>query len=40
LAADYSRETVRRQLLDVIRTATPTPVVSEVTVPDGAARPA
>lgn len=40
LAADYSRETVRRQLLDVIRAATPALVASEVPVPDGAARPA
>ena len=40
LAADYSRETVRRQVLDVIRAVAPAPAVSEVTVPDRAARPA
>jgi glycosyltransferase involved in cell wall biosynthesis len=40
LAADYSRETVRRQVLDVIRAVAPAPAVSEVTVPGGAVRPA
>jgi polysaccharide biosynthesis protein PslH len=40
LTADYSRETVRRQMLDVIRAVAPAPVVSEVSVPDGAVRPA
>jgi glycosyltransferase involved in cell wall biosynthesis len=40
LAADYSRETVRRQVLDVIRAVAPAPAVSGVTVPGGAARPA
>lgn len=39
LAADYSRETVRRQLLDVIRTAVPVKALPEVAVPDGAVRP-
>jgi len=41
LAADYSRETVRRQMLDVIRAAAPVKEASsEIPVPDGAARPA
>lgn len=41
LAADYSRETVRRQMLDVIRAAAPMKEApSEIPVPDGAARPA
>ena len=40
LAADYSRETVRQQVLDVIRAVAPAPAVSEVTVPGGAVRPA
>jgi glycosyltransferase involved in cell wall biosynthesis len=39
LATDYSRETVRQQLLDVIRAVAPAPVVSEVAVPDQAVRP-
>jgi len=40
LAADYSRETVRQQVLDVIRAVAPAPAVPEVMVPDGAVRPA
>jgi glycosyltransferase involved in cell wall biosynthesis len=40
LAADYSRETVRQQVLDVIRAVAPAPAVPEVTVPDRAVRPA
>ena len=40
LAADYSRETVRRQVLDVIHAVAPAPAVSEVTIPGGAVRPA
>ena len=40
LAADYSRETVRQQVLDVIRAVAPTPAAPEIAVPDGAARPA
>jgi glycosyltransferase involved in cell wall biosynthesis len=41
LAADYSRETVRQQVLDVIRAVAPVePEVPEVTVPGRAVRPA
>jgi glycosyltransferase involved in cell wall biosynthesis len=40
LAADYSRETVRQQVLDVIRAVAPAPAASEVTVPGRAVRPA
>lgn len=39
LAADYSRETVRQQVLDVMRAVAPVPAAPEVAVPDGAARP-
>jgi len=40
LAADYSRETVRRQLLETVREISPVKGTVEVVVPDGAARPA
>ncbi|HEY0513868.1 MAG TPA: glycosyltransferase family 4 protein [Thermoanaerobaculia bacterium] len=40
LASDYSREAVRRQLLDTIRAIALAPALSEIPVPDGAARPA
>lgn len=40
LAADYSRETVRRQLLDAIRATAPAKAPAAVPVPDEAARPA
>ena len=40
LAADYSRETVRQQVLEVIRAVSPAPAVPEVTVAGGAVRPA
>ncbi len=40
LAADYSRETVRQQVLDVIRAVAPAPAAPEIAVPDRAARPA
>jgi glycosyltransferase involved in cell wall biosynthesis len=39
LAADYSRETVGRQLMDVIREAAPVRSVQEVAVPDEIGRP-
>jgi glycosyltransferase involved in cell wall biosynthesis len=39
LAADYSRETVRQQLLDVIRESQPAMKPAEALVPDGAIRP-
>jgi len=40
LASDYSRETVRKQLLETIREIAPAAAPSEIPVPDGAARPA
>lgn len=40
LASDYSRDTVREQLLDVIRESPPATAPAEVSVPDGAIRPA
>jgi glycosyltransferase involved in cell wall biosynthesis len=40
LASDYSRETVRKQLLDTIREIAPAEVAAEIPIPDGAARPA
>jgi glycosyltransferase involved in cell wall biosynthesis len=39
LAADYSRETVRRQMLEVIREIEPAKAAVEIPVTDGAARP-
>ena len=39
LASDYSRETVRKQLLEVIREIAPAAAPSEIPVPNGAARP-
>lgn len=40
LATDYSRETVRQQLLDVIRAVQPAKSVPSAVVPDGVVRPA
>jgi glycosyltransferase involved in cell wall biosynthesis len=40
LAADYSRETVRQQLLDVIRSVQPARSIPVPAVADGAVRPA
>lgn len=40
LTADYSRETVRQQLLEVIRETEPATAAAEVPVADGAIRPA
>jgi glycosyltransferase involved in cell wall biosynthesis len=39
LGADYSRETVRQQILDVIRESQPAMKPVEAPVPDGAVRP-